>query len=196
MSAITPIQYEHEKAIVRRVLTFNPSISINQLQKLLESSGENRIVREVHYLGRLVRDIRADRTREVQEKTKIDLYSEMADIVEYVNNQLRAIANEEKLVYTKVDKDGKPDASPETRIFAQNNRIKALVEVVKNVERLFNMKMDLGIIERNLGRADVRILELLAFIDNERNGSTDSSSVSDAGLQIADGVSVGNETPA
>lgn len=131
------------------------------------------------YLRKLVAEIRTDRIREVEEETKIDAYKYMADTVEFVNQQLRAIANEEKLVYTKLDKNGKPSESAETRIFAQNNRIKALVEVVKNTERLLNMKMDLGILERKLGTADVRVLELLAFIDNERTRNTNSPAITE-----------------
>lgn len=191
MPAITPIQREHQKAIIRRYLVFNPNISVRGLQKTLDEA-PTPLHLDLNYLGQLVAEIRQDRIREVTEQTKIDVYAQMSDTVEYVNNQLRAIANEEKLVYMS-ESDGKPTHSPEARIFAQNNRIKALVEVVKNTERLFNLKMDLGIIERSLGRADVRILELLSFIDNERNVPANSGTDVNGGLQAPDGISVGDQ---
>lgn len=168
------IRHDHEKAVVRRLLTLNPSISLLALEKRLSELPEPVLI-ERHRLSGVVKEIRADRTREVEEETKIDMYAKMADITEFCIQQLRAIAQEEKLVYTATDENGKPKHGAESRIFAQNNRIKALVEIMKAHERLFNLKMDLGIIERKLGTADVRVIELLAYIKNERDNGNASA---------------------
>lgn len=172
MPAITTIQEENEKSVIRRVLIFNPSISIRRLKKRLEEAGENRIIRTEEYLARMVEEIRLDRIREIESETKEETYAKFSDLVEWVNQQLRAIAQEEKLVYEMKSKDGSPGQKPEVRIFAQTNRIKAINSIVVNVEKLLNMKMDLGLSERKLGTLNARVVELLAVIDYERNNPT------------------------
>lgn len=161
-------QREEYKEVIRRIIAMNPSMSIRSLHNRLKTA-EKPIEMDRATLTKIVREIREDRVREIQEETKEDMYAAIADIVEFVNNQLRAIAQEEKLVYTK-NKDGVPTEKAETRIFAQHNRIKALNSVVDNTIKLVNLKMDLGIVERKLGTADVRIIDAMAVLKKIRNG--------------------------
>lgn len=180
------IKYEHEKALVRRVLTMNPSMTVAALKERLQNASTPILI-GINQLHRLVADIRSDRIKEVELETKDDIYAQIKDTVEWVNNQLRAIADEEKLVYMALDSDGKPKASPETRIFAQNNRIKALNSVVENLIKLVNLKMDLGIIERKLGTADFQITDMLSALKKIRNGDY-TVKLDDVISKISDGA--------
>lgn len=168
--SIVPIEKKEEyKAVIRRVLTMNPSISTRELQRRLSEANEP-ITLSRDYLTELVGEVRIDRIREVEEETKEDIYAKMADVVEYVNQQLRAIAQEEKLVYSSHKKDGVPSEKPETRIFAQNNRIKAMNSIIDNLIKLYNLKMDLGIIERKVGTMDHKIIDTMSALKKIRNG--------------------------
>lgn len=168
MPVVPQEQQDEYKANIRRVLALNPTISVRELQRRLKTSTPP-VELDYEFLNRLVKEIRADRIREVEEQTKEDLFAQISDVVEWVNNQLRAIAQEEKLVYTKT-KDGLPAEKAEVRIFAQQNRIKALNSIVKNLEALINLKMDLGIIDRKLGTADFRVIDLMSGLEKIRNG--------------------------
>lgn len=162
-------QREEYKANIRRVLALNPTISVSDLQRRLKAANPP-IELDWEFLSKLVKEIREDRIKEVNEQTKEDLYAQIADVVEWVNNQLRAIAQEEKLVYTKTKSSGLPAEKAEVRIFAQNNRIKALNSIVKNLVDLVQLKMDLGIIDRKLGTADFRVVDMMSGLEKIRNG--------------------------
>jgi len=169
MSILQTVEHDQRKAVVRRMMMMNPHISVMALKERMHNL-PTPIIIERHLLGDIVREIKADRIREINEETKEDLYARVAETVTFVNEQLRAIAQEERLVYTKKDKDGKPGEKAESRIFAQNNRIKAMNSVVDNLIKLVNLKMDLGIIERNLGTAEVRTWDMMEVLEKIRNG--------------------------
>jgi hypothetical protein len=168
MPAVVGEQRDEYKARIRTVLALNPTISILELQRRLKTASPPMEL-DYQFIKTLTGEIRADRIKEVDEQTKEDLYAQISDVVEFVNNQLRAIAQEEKLVYTKT-KDGLPAEKAETRIFAQQNRIKALNSVVKNLIALVNLKMDLGIIERKVGTLDFKIIDMMTSLKKIRNG--------------------------
>lgn len=169
MPKVVAEQREEYKATIRRILALNPTISILELQRRLKAASPPMEL-EYQFLKNLTSEIRADRIKEVESQTKEDLFAQISDVVEWVNNQLRAIAQEEKLVYTKTKEGGGPAEKAEVRIFAQQNRIKALNSVIVNLEKLINLKMDLGIIDRNLGSVDVRIIDHMAALKKIRNG--------------------------
>jgi len=169
MSIYSKEEREEHKAIVRRVLTMNPTLTIRGMTQRL-AKAETPLVLDKDYVHDLIREVRTDRVEAVNEETKEDIYAQMKDTVEFVNQQLRAIAQEEKLVYMKT-KDGVPVESPETRIFAQNNRIKAMNSVVDNLIKLWNLKMDLGIIERKVGTVDHNIIDVMSALKKIRNGN-------------------------
>lgn len=167
--SIVPAEKKQEyKQVIRRVIAMNPTISILELQRRLREA-ESPLPLSYDYLTELVREVRVDRVKEVEDQTKEDLFAQVSDVVEWVNNQLRAIAQEEKLVYTKT-KDGVPTETAEVRIFAQQNRIKALNSVIVNLEKLINLKMDLGIIERKQGTLDFRVIDYMSALKKLRNG--------------------------
>ena len=167
---IVPIEKREDyKAIIRRILTMNPSMTAVGMTKQLAEASQP-IILERHYVAELIKEVRADRITELDSETKESLYTEVKDLVEYINNQLRAIAQEEKLVYTK-NKDGVPTEKAEVRIFAQQNRIKALKAVVENTLKLAGLKMDLGIIERKHGTMEFRVIDMMAGIKKIRNGN-------------------------
>lgn len=161
---VIPIEEKEEhKAVIRRILTMNPSLSVRELVQRLANASTPMKLDRVYVTG-LVREIRQDRIDQINDQTKEDIYAQMTDLVEYVNNQLRAIAQEEKIEVADTKN------KMETRIFAQNNRIKALNSIIDNTLKLANLKMDLGIIERKLGRADVQIIDLMSALKKIRNG--------------------------
>lgn len=149
-------------------MTLNPTISSYELIRRLKEA-ETPLALTQGYVLELMREVRADRIKALEDETKEDIYSAMKDLVDWINQQLRAIAQEEKLVYTKT-KDGVPVEKAETRIFAQNNRIKALNSVVDNMMKLVNLKMDLGIIERKVGTLDLNVVSVMSALKNIRNG--------------------------
>lgn len=154
---------EEHKAIVRSIITRNPVISLRSLKKRLNES-ENPIDLSLPYLMQIVRSIRVDRVEAINEETKEDIYAEMKDVVDYVNRELRMIAQQEKIVSTNA-KNG-----AEARIFGQNNRIKAMNSIVDNLIKLVNLKMDLGIVERKVGTMDINIISAMSAIKKIRNG--------------------------
>lgn len=164
----SPEKQEEFKAIIRRVLAMNPTITAVRMKEML-ASGETPIHLDREYIGKLINQVRLDRIDEINSQTKEDIYGEIRDTVEFVNNQLRAIAQEEKLVYMKT-KDGKPVEKAETRIFAQNNRIKAMNSIVDNLMKLTQLRMDLGITERRLGTLDVPLVGLMGALKKIRSG--------------------------
>jgi hypothetical protein len=168
MSIVTAEKKEEYKAIIRRVKLFNPSMSVLELQRRL-AEAETPIKISYDYLTTLTKEMRQDRIDRLNQETKEDLYNQIAETVEFVNQQLRAIAQEEKLVYSRT-KDGVPVEKAEVRIYAQQNRIKALNSVIDNLKTVIELKMDLGLIERRLGTADFRIIDMMQALEKIRNG--------------------------
>ncbi len=169
MSLYTEDQREEHKAVVRRIITLNPTLSLRAIKGRL-ATAEKPIDLSVPYIMSMAREIRQDRIEAINEETKEDIYGQMRDTVEFVNQNLRAIAQEEKLVYSKT-KDGIPVEKAETRIFAQNNRIKAMNSIIDNLMKLWNLKMDLGIIERKVGTVDHNIIDVMSALKKVRNGN-------------------------
>ncbi len=169
MPIIVAEEKEEYKRIVRRIMTMNPTITIYELVRRLKEA-EKPIDLSRQYVTQLVREVRLERIKEIEDESKEDIYAKMMDAVAFVNNQLRAIAQEEKLVYSEVGPNGEPLASPKMRIFAQNNRIKALNSVVDNLLKLANLKMDLGIVERKVGTMDFQIIDVMSALKKIRNG--------------------------
>lgn len=169
MAIYAPEEREEHKAVIRRVLTMNPTMSLRQIQNRLKKA-ETPLDLSINYVMDLTREIRTDRIEAVNDETKEDIYAMMKDTVEFVNQQLRAIAQEEKLVYTRT-KDGVPTETAEVRIFAQNNRIKAMNSIIDNLMKLFNLKMDLGIIERKVGTVDHNIIDVMSALKKIRHGN-------------------------
>lgn len=168
MSIVPAEKKEELKYYIGRVLSMSPGISVVQLKnRLAEMSTPVHISRE--YLSELVREVRQDRLDRLNRETKEDIYAQIESLVETVSDMLRAIAQEEKLVYTKT-RDGKPAEKAETRIFAQNNRIKALNAVVDHAMKLVQLRMDLGLVERNLGSFNVNLGSLMSGLRKVRNG--------------------------
>ncbi len=165
----SPEEREEHKALIRRIITFNPTASLRSIQTRLMKA-ETPYSFSLDYIMDLGREVRKDRIEQINEETKEDIYAEIKDVVEWVNQQLRAIAQEEKLVYTRLDKKGLPAEGAETRIFAQSNRIKSLNSVVDNLIKLVNLKMDLGIIERKVGTLDLNVVSVMSALKNIRNG--------------------------
>lgn len=163
MSLYSQEQHEEHKAIVRRIMAMRPTITLRQIRSSLMEA-KTPITLGLPYIMQIVRDIRTERVRAVEEETKEDIYAMMRDAVEYVNQQLRAIAQEEKLVYMN-DK-----MSPESRTIGQSNRIKAMNSIIDNLMKLVNLKMDLGIIERKVGTLDHNIISVMQAIKRTRNG--------------------------
>jgi len=157
------ITIEEEKADIRKVLAIKPKATIKDIAKTV---GIDR-----NYASKLVDEVRTERLEAITQETKEELYAEISDLVYYINDSLRAIAEEEKLEYTKVGKDGEPI---QTKIYAQQNRIKALNSIVDNTLKLVDKKMDLGILERRLGTVDTRIIDVMSALKKIRNGDHDT----------------------
>lgn len=174
MPALPITDHEARKAVVRRILTYNPTITVLALKERLEKS-EPSVTIGLNQLYDIVGEIRKDRIEAIEKETKEDIYAQIVDLVNDINNQLRSIAQEERLVYmeklpSKDGKEGDPALPPKVRIFAQQNRIKALNSIVENTIKLLNFRMDLGLIERKLGEVDLRITDLVAGLRKIRNG--------------------------
>ena len=169
MAIYSQEEKQEHKEIVRRVITMNPTISIRAMVARLKKA-ETPLDISVNYAMELIREVRQDRVKSVEDETKEDIYAMFKDTVDFVNQQLRAIAQEEKLVYTKT-KDGVPVEKAEVRIYAQNNRIKAMNSIIDNLKKLFDLKMDLGIIERKVGTMDHAIIDTMAALKKIRNGN-------------------------
>lgn len=155
---------EEHKAVIRRVLTMNPTLSLVQIKNRL-AKAESPLELSINYIMNLCREVRTDRIEAIHDETKEDIYGMMKDVVEYVNQNLRAIAQEEKLVYMN------KDMSPEARTIGQSNRIKAMNSIIDNLMKLVNLKMDLGIIERKVGTVDHNIIDVMSAIKKIRNGN-------------------------
>lgn len=178
------------KRIISNLLLFNKKVTIEEIMERLKES-KNPLILSYSYVRRLVNEIHEDRKNQLEHETKESVVAELSDMVDFVNNQLRAIANEEKIVYM----DSKNQA--EVRIFAQNNRIKALNSIVINMEKLTGLKMDLGLLERKLGEGSFDVTLRNAFVTLKemiKNGEsipvTKSEAVGGLLLNNKDGGSV------
>lgn len=156
-------QREEQKLMIRSLLAKNPMLSMRRVMNAL-ANAEKPIVLSLPYVMELVREVRTDRVQAIQEETREDIYSEMKDVVDYVNRELRNIATEEKIVSTNTKN------SAEARIFGQGNRIKAMNSIVDNLIKLVNLKMDLGIVERKVGTMDINIISAMSALKKIRNG--------------------------
>lgn len=167
---ISPLYTAELKEIVRHILRFHPTISIAALQRRLKE-GETPRDHSMEYITAIVKEVREERIQRIRELNKEELVAHFGDIVEFVCQQLRAIAQEEKIVVEN------KDAKMEARIFGQSNRIKALNSIIINYEKLLNITMDLGLLDRKLGTTDVRVLDILAALKHERNLTRQNNTV-------------------
>ena len=156
---VTNEQKEEYKAVINSALIFHPYISTFRLHEQLERQ-DPPLHLDLDYLYKLVAEVKLEKTQRYLQATKDEVVSQFEDLVEYVNTQLRRIANEEKIV------EKTSGESAKSRVFSQRNRIEALKSIVANYEKLNNMKMDLGVLERKLGsiKADFRVLDVLQAV--------------------------------
>lgn len=156
-------QHEEQKAIIRRIMAMNPTITLRVLRNRLMKA-DQPLELSLPYLMELTREVRTERVKAIEDETKEDIYAEMKDVVEYVNRSLREIALEEKIVSSNKNN------SVESRVYGQNNRIKAMNSIVDNSIKLLNLKMDLGIVERKVGTMDINIISMMSALKRIRNG--------------------------
>lgn len=164
--AYTPEQQDDFKAMVSSMLILNPKLSIRKVQDQLTTQFKLELSK--NYIGELLKEIHEERARRFVDITKDAAMAEMEDLVAILVQMLRQIIQAEEIVY----KD--PNRSVESRIISQKNRIAAIDTIFKMYERMMNMKMDLGIFERQLGRfkGDIRYIDMVKALQEYRDAKT------------------------
>jgi hypothetical protein len=135
-------------ALVKRLMIRKPDISVRETKVALEKIGRTL---NKDYINKLISITVAERTKRYDKHTKTIAVAKYEDFVRDLDATLYTIKDSET-------------ASNRDKIFA----IRSLVE---NQKSIMNMLMDMGILERDLGRlrADVYDVAALAKIVRESN---------------------------
>lgn len=140
-------QREIHRGMVKRAIALDPTVSFRKLQGYLAEKEKLEI--SLEYIQDIVKDVRKLWIEQYDHETKDLLAARFEEVCMYLIDNFRQIIKEEKLLYN--NKDGSVKAS----IISQKNRIIALKEIRETVKAMMEMKMDLGIIDRHLGRIGI-----------------------------------------
>lgn len=149
MANYTEEQREQHKTMVKRAVALEPTITLAKLQKGLQEKEGLEI--SINYIRDIVGSVRTDWVEQYDHDTKDLLAARFDEVCMYLIENFRQIVKEEKKLY-----DNK-DSSVKAVIISQKNRIMALKEIRETVKAMMEMKMDLGVIERHLGRFDADV---------------------------------------
>lgn len=157
---ITPLERQRHKQAVGTVLLFNPTWGRERIQSSLNESG---IDIGLNYIQTLKREIMEERIQRFNDEGKEKALAAYEDLMYWIVNQARQIMSEEILVR---DKDG----TVKQQFYAQQNRLKALEIIAKVAEQAMQLKMDLGIFERQLGsmKSEERVIDMIAALKEYR----------------------------
>ena len=150
MSKYNDEQKAEHKEIIKRILVRKPQISIQDTKRALGKIGYDL---HIDYISKLYRDVLVERTTRYNKHTKAIAIAKYEDFVQDLNNTLYNI---------KEDKD----SSNKDKIFA----IRTLVE---NQKSIINMLMDMGILERDLGRIRADIIDVASLAKLAREARND-----------------------
>lgn len=166
-------EQELHKQKVATVMVLNPGISIRGIVKQLTEAGSPL---DKDYVNKLKNEVLSDQLHTIREEDKEMAIAQFQSMAAFVVSELQKICDEE-LVLTH----GKEEKL-ETRIRAQGNRIKALAEIRKTFEVMVNLKMDLGIFERHIGKLtnEHSVKEIMDAIKHERSKITDGATGEDS----------------
>jgi hypothetical protein len=148
MSLYSQDEKEKHMQMVGQVLLLDPYASLTQIQKRVEKADEIRL--STDYLQDLRKELLSKQSARIREQTKELVAIEVENMAMWCITQLRRVHQEEIVVFG--EKDGK---QYERKYVSQANRIKALSEIFKIFDRMVQLKMDLGILERKLGTLGV-----------------------------------------
>jgi hypothetical protein len=146
MSKYSDKKHNENISLVKRLMIRKPDISVRETKVALENIGREF---DKDYIHKLIGIVIEERTKRYDKHTKTIAVAKYEDFVRDLDATLYAIKDSKK-------------ASNRDKIFA----IRSLVE---NQKSIMNMLMDMGILERDLGklRADVYDVAALAKIVRE-----------------------------
>lgn len=149
MPKIKPEIEEEHLRIINTLMVLNPKITNQQIRNTLrEQYGEGAY--DKNYIGRLRRQIKSERMARYTDAKKDEAMSAYEDGVAWIVGQLRKILSQS-------------DLDPAVRV-------KALKEIRKSLQDVLNMKMDLGIFERQIGKikSEESVIELMNQVNAYR----------------------------
>lgn len=157
---------------VERLLIFRPDQSAPKLREQLSKLPVPYDL-GLGYIQQLKREIQERRIKNVQQQTKELVVAEMESLGQWCVDRLRQVISEE---FEVARNDG---SSFKQKYFSQTNRIKAVAEIFKIFDRMTQLKMDLGILERKLGTVDVEneAANLLSLVKLYREAHGDINNV-------------------
>lgn len=132
-----------------RYLVVEPYASIVKIQRHFASL-EPKLELSQRYIYEMRKELLGERVKMIREETKEEVGAHIEDMAMWCITQLRRVHQEEIVVFG--EKEGK---QYERKYVSQANRIKALSEIFKIFDRMVQLKMDLGILERKLGTLGV-----------------------------------------
>ena len=162
-------QREQHKQMVRRAIALNPNLTLVKLKNALEKQEGLEI--SIPYISDIVKKVREEWTEQYDHETKALTAARFDELCVFLVDNLRDIITEEKKIY-------KSTTSIEQAIVSQANRIKAIKEIRDTAKMMIDLKMDLGILERHLGKLDTdvnipRVRNLVAeLIKYREHGNT------------------------
>jgi hypothetical protein len=133
MPKIKKEQKKEYMMLIRQVLVYHPDAGVLAVQKILAEpmkSRPNGLKLDYHYLQKLIKEIRKERTERVNQGV-LNRISELQD-------HYKILAGEVKSILSRVDVDSKVKVDYLLKLFEKN--------VI-----LFRAEMDAGIFERQLG---------------------------------------------
>lgn len=138
-------QREQHKGMVKRAIALDPNLSLIKLQKALEEREGTTF--SIDYIRDMIKVVRQEWVDQYDHETKDLVSAKFDELGMFIIENLRNILKEEKIIYNKT-------ASIDQAVVSQANRIKALKEIRDTARMMIDMKMDLGILERHIGRID------------------------------------------
>jgi len=151
MSKYNEAEQKEHQALVKRLMIRKPQIGSTEVKSALEKVG---ITLDRDYVRKLSKQVVEERTKRYEKHTKAIAVARYEDFVRDLDATLYTIKDDKK-------------ASNRDKIFA----IRTLVE---NQKSIMNMLMDMGILERDLGKLKAEIVDVAALAKIVRDAQKDA----------------------
>lgn len=149
-------QYEERKAIVRTIMVRNPGqLSSRKLQELLKPMGHSWSLK---HCWQMLNIVMAERTQDMDESLTKEVAIFEDTITELCSECWKIIGNKE---VREIIKDG--EVVGYQPAVTEQDRLRAIEVLAKNMKMLFDLKFDAGIFKKKLG--EMQITQFTAFVD-------------------------------
>lgn len=153
MPAYSKEKQQEQIAKIRQILVLKPCATIMTVKQILTDRGEPL---DERYIAKLKAKIEKERANRYNARTKEMVLSQFEDLVDVMSDILKKIA------ISKTDS-------------TQLDKTNAISQLVKQNKLVIDMMMDMGLLERYIGKMthDIDTSEILKIIENVKHNQTD-----------------------